>query len=114
MDFSKVGLVLISPIDRPKISNLNSMSKRLYKDPMIQLSFVMDVESLNKQPGTRLIREYELNSFTRKDILTSVVPIPEKKFKTVTGFLKTIIFRNYLIDTGKITGEPKINLKWGK
>lgn len=114
MDFSKVGLVLASSIDRPKISNLNSMSKRLYKDPMIQLSFIMEVESLNKQPGTRLIREYELNSFTRKDILTSVVPIPEKKFKTVTGFLKTIIFRNYLIDTGKITGEPKINLKWGK
>lgn len=114
MDFSKVGLVLVSPIDRPKISNLNSMSKRLYKDPMIQLSFIMEVESLNEQPGIRLIREYELNSFTRKDILTSVVPIPEKKFKTVTGFLKTIIFRNYLIDTGKITGEPKINLKWGK
>ena len=90
------------------------MSKRLYKDPMIQPSFIMEVESLNKQPGTRLIREYELNSFTRKDILTSVVPIPEKKFKIVTGFLKTIIFRNYLIDTGKITGEPKINLKWGK
>lgn len=37
MDFSKVGLVLASSIDRPKISNLNSMSKRLYKDPMIQL-----------------------------------------------------------------------------
>lgn len=114
MDFSKVGLVLASPIDRPKIPNLNSMSKRFYKDPMIQISFLMDVEFLNKQLGTRLIREYELNSFTRMDILTSVIPIPEKKFRTVIGFLKTIIFRNYLIDTGKITGEPKINLKWGK
>ena len=31
MDFSKVGLVLASSIDRPKISNLNSMSKDFIK-----------------------------------------------------------------------------------
>lgn len=114
MDFSRVRVILMSPIDHPKTPSLGYMSKRLYNDPFTQVSFTPTPESFLKEPGYSLVREFEIDSFTRLDILTSGVLIPEKKFRTITGFLKTLIFRNYLIDTGKITGEPKIELKWGK
>lgn len=114
MDFSRVGIVLLSSIDHPKTPSLGYISKRLYNDPTTQVSFVPSPVDFVGKPEYSLVREFEINSFNRLDILTSGVHIPEEKFRTITGFLKTLIFRNYLIDTGKLIGEQKIELKWGK